>query len=103
MLKLNDANFKNEVLDSDKPVIVDFWAEWCMPCKMLGPIFEELSNEMKEVKFGKVNVDESQDLAQTFFVQGIPTMIIFNNGEEISRIVGMRDKDSLRKEIESFI
>ena len=103
MIKLDKNNFKEEVLDSKEPVVVDFWAEWCMPCKLLGPIIEELSKEMKGIKFAKLNVDENQDIAQMFFIQGIPTVIVFNNGEEAGRIVGLRDKETLRMEIQNIL
>ncbi len=103
MIKLDSTNFKEEVLDSKKPVVVDFWAEWCMPCKLLGPIIEELSKEMEGIKFAKLNVDENQDIAQMFFIQGIPTVVVFKNGEEAGRIVGLRDKETLRAEIENIL
>ena len=101
MLKLDNKNFEKEI--SKGSVVVDFWADWCMPCKMLGPIFEELSNDMKKVKFGKVNVDECPDIAEKFFVQGIPAILVFKDSEEVGRIVGLKDKNTLKKEIETML
>lgn len=80
-------------------VVIDFWAEWCGPCKMLGPIFEELSKEIKTVNFAKVNVDESAEIASEYSVRSMPTLVIFKNGEEIARIVGFSSKDSLKRKI----
>ena len=99
MIEITNENFEEEVIESDKPVLVDFWASCCMPCKMLGPILDELSEELTEVKICKANVDVNQELAQKFMVQGIPTMILFKNGEEVKRIVGLRDKESLKEEL----
>lgn len=99
MEHLTTDNFKDKT--SKGKVIVDFWAEWCGPCKMLGPIFEELSKEMKGITFAKVNVDEDGDLAGEAGVRGIPTLILYKDGEEAGRIVGMLPKEALKQKIES--
>ncbi|MFB3043530.1 MAG: thioredoxin, partial [Nitrososphaerales archaeon] len=89
VLHTSETAFENDVLKSNVPVVVDFWAEWCGPCRVIAPIVEELSKEYNgKVQFAKVNVDESPDLAGRFGVQGIPTLIIFKDGEEVGRLVG---------------
>ncbi|MBT3720322.1 thioredoxin [archaeon] len=103
MLQITDESFEKEVLKEEKPVVVDFWAEWCGPCRMLGPRFEELSKEMTNVKFGKVNVDENQDTAGKFGIRSIPTMLVFKKGEVAGTIVGALPKDALKEKIESFL
>lgn len=95
-LKLNSENFEKEVLNSDKPVLVDFYADWCGPCKMMAPVVEELASELVErAKVGKINVDENSDIAVEYNVMSIPTLIIFKNGKEEKRLVGVRDKEEL--------
>lgn len=79
---ITEENFENEVLNSDKPVLVDFWAQWCGPCRMLGPIIEEIANDYEgKVKVGKVNVDEQPNLASKYGIASIPTVIVFKNGK----------------------
>ncbi|MEM3373935.1 MAG: thioredoxin [Candidatus Woesearchaeota archaeon] len=98
-IELNNENFESEVLKSDKPVIVDFWAPWCGPCRILGPRFEELSKEMTDVKFCKVNVDENQDLAEKYNIMSIPTLVLFDKGQVKGNIIGAMSKDSLKEKI----
>lgn len=95
-LELSSENFKEEVLNSEKPVLVDFYADWCGPCKMMAPIVEELARELDgKAKVGKINVDENSDIAVEYNVMSIPTLIIFKNGKEEKRLVGLRDKEEL--------
>lgn len=95
---ITDANFENEVIKSAVPVLIDFFADWCGPCKVLGPIIDELAEEMKndQVKIFKLNVDQSPQTAEKYSVMSIPTLIIFKNGEEKDRLVGLQNKDSLK-------
>ena len=105
-LELNKNNFQVEVLESDKPVLVDFWAPWCMPCQMMAPILDELAVEMGEkVKITKFNTEdgENQDLAAQYQIQSIPNMKLFKGGQIIGEFVGMRNKDSLKQEIEALL
>lgn len=98
-LKLNSENFEKEVLNSNEPVLVDFYADWCGPCKMMAPVVEELANELQDkAKVGKINVDENQNLAMEYNVMSIPTLIIFKEGKEFKRFVGVRDKNELLNE-----
>lgn len=98
-LNLNESNFDNEVLQSKVPVFVDFWAPWCGPCQMIGPIVEELAGEYNEtkIKIKKVNVDESQILAGKYEVMSIPTFLMFKDGEMVDKIVGGVTKEKLKE------
>lgn len=91
-MKLTSDNFKTEVLESEVPVLVDFWAEWCGPCRMVLPIVEELSEELTDVKVGKVNVDEQPDLAMAYKIMTIPTLMVFKNGEVANKAIGAMSK-----------
>ncbi|MGL4873458.1 MAG: thioredoxin [Clostridium sp.] len=95
MTIINDTNFKQEVLEEKGLVLVDFFATWCGPCKMLAPILEELSNELKDVKIVKVDVDESPETASTFGIQSIPTMKVFKDGKDMQTVVGFLPKDQI--------
>lgn len=96
IIDLTKENFQTEITKSDKPVLVDFWAVWCGPCQMMAPILHELEAEMPDVQIGKVNVDEQMDLARQFRVVSIPTLIIFKNGQEVRRMVGVTSKEELK-------
>lgn len=99
-LKITSANFNEEVLQSKTPVIVDFWAPWCRPCQMLGPIIEQLGVELEgKVKVGKVNVDEEGELAYQYRVSSIPTVILFRDGKKASQVVGLLRKEDLLKNL----
>ena len=95
VLKVTSKNFEEEVLQSEKTVIVDFYADWCGPCKMLAPVMEEIANENEDIKVVKVNVDEAQDLAVKYNVMSIPTSVVIKNGQEVDRIVGLTGKEAI--------
>ena len=94
-ININKDNFNEEVLQSEKKVLLDFWAPWCGPCRMVVPIVEEIALERADIKVGKVNVDEEPDLANQFGVMSIPTLVVMENGKEVSRSVGAKSKDGI--------
>ena len=97
-LKITSENFEREVLNSDKPVLIDFWAPWCGPCRMLSPTIAEIAEEYKDkVKFGKVNVDEEGELASMFRVSSIPMLVVMKNGKVVNSSVGVRPKEQILK------
>ena len=103
-ITLTEESFEQEVLKADIPVLVDFWAEWCGPCKMLAPVIEELAKEYSgQIKVGKVNVDENSAIAEKYGIRGIPTIIIFHGGEVEEQMVGVQPKDVLKKKLDSFL
>ena len=101
---ISTDNFEKEVLQSEQPVLVDFWAPWCGPCKMVGPIVETLADEnVGKIVVAKVNVDENQPIAGQFGIRGIPTLLFFKAGKEVKRIVGAQNKNQLQKAIDEVI
>ena len=103
-LKLTDANFQSEVLDSDKPVLVDFWAEWCGPCKMIGPVVEELAGDYEgKAVVGKLNVDENPSVTARFGVRSIPTLLVFKGGQIVDKQVGAVPKSVLNQKLQAQV
>ncbi len=99
-IKLTSQNFENEVLKSDKPVLVDFWAEWCGPCKMLAPVIAEIAEEYDgKIKVAKLNIDEEMQLAVQYGIASIPTVLLFENGEIVKKSIGFAPKDALVEEL----
>lgn len=95
VIEITQENFQDEVLESDKPVLLDFWAGWCGPCQMLSPVVDQLAEEKTDIKVGKVDVDAQQPLAAQFRVMSIPTLLVFKNGEETNRSVGVISKEEI--------
>ena len=97
ILQLNDTTFADAVEKNTTPILVDFWAEWCMPCRALAPVIDELSNEFQgKVRFAKVNVDECRDIPAKFGIRGIPTLLLFNGGKKVNELVGNQPKDKIK-------
>ncbi len=104
MLELTGENFEKEVLKSDIPVLVDFWATWCMPCKMIAPIVQDISESYKgKCKVAKLNIDDAMGIATKFGVMNIPTIIFFKDGSEFTRVVGVVSKDTVSEKIEEML
>ena len=101
---INKSNFENEVINADKPVLLDFWASWCGPCKMLSPVLSEIADEYVDViRVAKVNVDDEPELAMKFRVSSIPMLVLFKNGRIISTSVGYRPKDEILNELKLYM
>ena len=102
--EVGDGTFEREVLGSDVPVVLDFWAEWCPPCRALAPTFEELAKQYAgRVRFLKLNVDENAEVPQRFGIKGIPTLVFFDGGREVERVVGASGKDALARIINKYV
>ena len=101
VVTITDAEFESSVLQSDKPVILDFWAEWCQPCKMLSPTVEAIADEYEEkIKVGKLNVDDNPNIATKYGIRGIPTLLFFKGGEVVQQMVGVKSKTEIKKVID---
>ena len=103
-VELNGNNFQKEVLESSIPVLVDLWAPWCMPCRMISPIVEELGNDNRgKLKVCKLNTDENQNIAARYGIQGIPTLLFFKDGQEVDRIVGVTPKPIIQQKLDAIL
>jgi len=102
-LEINKNNFEDQVLNAERPVMIDLWAEWCMPCKMIAPMVDEVAKDYKgTIAVGKINVDESPELATELSVMNIPTLIFYKQGKEMGRLVGVNTKETVEKKIKEF-
>lgn len=95
VINITRNNFQNEIINSDKPVLLDFWAPWCGPCRMVGPILEEIAGEHSDIKIGKINVDEHPELASQFRVMSIPTLIVIKDGKIVNQSMGAKPKNAI--------
>ena len=103
-VKLTDENFEKEVLESDLPVLIDFWAQWCAPCNMVAPVVEEIAKDYEgKLKVGKLNVDEAQKVASQYGIMSIPTLMIFKNGKEVEQMVGAAPKEFIVEKIKPYL
>ena len=103
-VEVNGNNFQQEILESSIPVLVDLWAPWCMPCRMISPIVEELGNDNQgKLKVGKLNTDENQNIAARYGIQGIPTLLFFKDGQEVDRIVGVTPKPIIQQKLDAIL
>ena len=94
-ININKNNFQNEIMDSEKTVLLDFWAPWCAPCRMVVPIIEEITGERPDIKVGKINVDEQPELASKFGIMSIPTLVVMKNGKIVQQVSGVRPKNAI--------
>ena len=94
-ININKNNFQNEIMDSEKTVLLDFWAPWCAPCRMVAPIIEEIAGESPDIKVGKINVDEQPELASKFGIMSIPTLVVMKNGKIVQQVSGARPKNAI--------
>ena len=100
VLKITSENFKSEVLDSSQKVLIDFYADWCGPCKMMGPVVEEIAEERSDVKVVKINVDNAEDIAIKYQIMSIPTLVVVKDGQEVNRSIGLISKEKIEELIE---
>jgi len=104
MVEITKDNFEKEVLNSDRPVLIDFWAPWCMPCKIIAPTVDSLAHELRgRIKVSKSNVDENPDIATALSVLNIPTLIVFKDGKEVSRMMGVNSKEAIEAKLKTLL
>ena len=94
-ININKNNFQNEIMNSEKPVLLDFWAPWCAPCRMLAPVVEEIASERADIKVGKINIDGQSELANKFGIMSIPTLVVMKNGKIVQQVSGVRPKNAI--------